>query len=122
MISLEAVLHLNAEEIGVKVTEFTNLLTSAAQLRRPMIVQRAFVHAVEMCKADIRLEILRPVEGGSDSKPPAVSIRNQSGALLRIANGRGLVSNAATERPEGVHAEVVSERVEVGVNPIVFDV
>lgn len=108
MISLEAVLHLNAEEVGVKVTELADLFAVAARI---VVIERTFMYAVQMCKADIRLEILRPVEGRTNREPPAVSIRNKCRTGLWVADGRSFIGNTTAQRPEGIHAKVVTYRI-----------
>ena len=90
------------------MTELANLFAVTA---RSVVIERTFMYAVQMSKTDIRLEILRPVEGGTDGKPPAVRIRNEGRTCLGIADSRRFIGNTAAQRPEGVHAEVVTYRI-----------
>ena len=101
------------------MTELADLFAVAARI---VVIERTFMYAVQMCKADIRLEILRPVEGRTNREPPAVSIRNKCRTGLWVADGRSFIGNTTAQRPEGIHAKVVTYRIKVGIDPIILDV
>lgn len=76
------------------------------------------MHAVQVSEAHVRLEVLRPVEGGADGEPPAVGVGNRAGARVLVVDRGRFVGDAAAQRPEAVDAGVVADGVEVRVLPV----
>lgn len=71
------------------------------------------MHAVQVSEAHVRLEVLRPVEGGADGEPPAVGVGNRAGTRVLVVDRGRFVGDAAAQRPEAVDAGVVADGVEV---------
>ena len=76
------------------------------------------MHAVQVSEAHVRLEVLRPVEGGADGEPPAVGVGNRAGTRVLVVDRGRFVGDAAAQRPEAVDAGVVADGVEVRVLPV----
>ena len=80
------------------------------------------MHAVQMSETNIRLEVLGPMEGRANSKPPAIRVRNDGRTLGLVVDRRRFISDTAAQRPEAVHAEVIADGHEIGVFPIIVDI
>ena len=112
---LELVDHLEAEEVGVQLAE-------AAFLVAIGIIQITFVHAVEVGKRHVGLEVVAPFEGRTDGEPPTVGVRNDGRTRTGISDRRGFVGDTSAQGPPIGKTKVHADRAEIGVAPLVLDV
>ena len=66
---------------------------------RILRVERTFMDTMQMSEADIGLEVLGPMEGRTNGKPPTVGIRNDGCTFVFIADRRSFIGDTAAQRP-----------------------